>query len=224
MKYIALILVSVVFYWFLSEMKTPTTGPVYVGAKPGELSAVEKEYYIKVFDYAMTTAPDNTPYEWKSSDFNNGSIVANVSFTSKSSARCRRFKERFAIGKTRGEHEGIACKRVGNAGWCRLKLTDALTCALEKSGSYVFHNMPGGGSINIPTVNIGGGIGSVGIPAGGSSGGGTNMPAGTSGGSSVDAPEAPTGQSYADTVTGTAGSAAGPATSGMRNWFNSTFR
>ena len=78
-----------------------------------------------------------------------------------------------------------------------------------------------GGSITLP--NIGGGIGGIGVPSGNvntTAPQAPDMPGSSPRGPGSDKP----GQSYSDTVTGTAGSAAGPAAKTMKDWFNDTFR
>ena len=94
------------------------------------LSDAEKSYYIKVFDYTMETVKAGEPYGWESYN-GKGSIVAGEPFASKSKALCRKFTESYAIGGKNGGGGGVACRRDGDNGWCRLRETDALTCAME---------------------------------------------------------------------------------------------
>lgn len=89
-----------------------------------------RAYYTDAFNRAMdTTAPDAT-YSWDAHTAK-GSIRTGARFVSKSRATCRPYSESYAVGKTSGTNEGIACKRDANEGWCRLKQGNALTCALE---------------------------------------------------------------------------------------------
>ncbi|MFW0776940.1 MAG: hypothetical protein ACN2B6_04385 [Rickettsiales bacterium] len=228
MKYIAMLLVAAGFYWaFADKLLTPKTEPVSLPARPGELSDVEKEYYVKVFDYAIATISADGQYDWKSSDTNNGVITAGELFTSKSGYTCRGFAEAFNIGGEQGQHQGIACKRKGADGWCRLKESDALTCALETPATAVAnYNFPGADTTT-PNIAISGGIGGIGgisIPStpGGSRPSSPDMPGAPAGTSSTN--KQGSGKGYADTVTGTAGGAAGPAAGTAKEWFQNTFR
>jgi hypothetical protein len=227
MKYLAILIVALAFIWYYASQPKTQPEPVLVHAppRPGELSAVEKDYYVKVFEYVMDTITTKEPYPWKSSDNNIGAISVGETFTSKSKAICRPYSETFDVGGYKGTNEGIACKRVGNEGWCRLKKTDALTCALETPAMIAGYPFPGlryempslpttGGSAE---SQQGGGVGKVGPSST------QNAPASPFDGESGNKSNKP-GQGYADTVTGTAGGAAGPATGGALNWFNETFR
>jgi hypothetical protein len=225
MKYLAMLIVMAAFIWYYTSQPNDAsnTATPQLPARPGELSSAEKNYYIQIFNYTMDNIAAETPHPWRSSDLSGGVIQAGDSFISKSKASCRPYSESFNINGYQGTHEGIACKRVGSEGWCRLKKTDALTCALESGGSIAGYPFPGlndatpslpaGSDAQLPT----GGIGMVGKPA-------TTAPGATP----LDGPENhrgdKPGQSYADTVTGTAGGAAGPATGGALQWFNETFR
>lgn len=215
MKYIAAILVALAFYGYYVISK-PKEAPLSLQTevvRPGELSSVEKDYYIKVFDYAMTVVEPGKSYDWQGHFENRGKITVDEPFQSKSSSTCRNFSETFTIGGIAGKSEGVACKRNGDDGWCRLKKTDALTCALETPGTMVGFDFPGG-NYNGPNVNVG--IGGINTP-------GVHAP--TAPGVNTDAPNSKgAGKGYAETVTGTAGSAAGPVTKGAKDWFNDVFR
>ncbi len=96
-----------------------------------ELSGKQREYYIKTFNYAMNNVKDEKPYQWKVGTAK-GEIRIGKEYISKSKSLCRNFTETFVIDDQTGTSEGAACKRDGNNGWCRLKNTDAHTCALEE--------------------------------------------------------------------------------------------
>lgn len=98
------------------------------------LSDAEQEYYEKVFDYAMGTVKPGETYKWESYG-GKGEIAPGENFVSKSKAVCRNFTESYAIGGKQGKADGIACRREGREGWCRLKEGNALTCALEETAS-----------------------------------------------------------------------------------------
>jgi surface antigen len=177
------------------------------------LSDAEQSYHEKIFDYAMETVKPGESYTWESYG-GKGIIAIGERFVSKSKSTCRSFTESFTAGGAQGSYEAIACKRTGKEGWCTLKKTDALTCAMERT-SVIATGVPG---VNIPKGNVdlgkpAGGVGSVGAPDVTVNGPDVAMPS-----------QKEAGTSYADTVTGTAGNAAGPATGGAIRWFNDTFR
>lgn len=135
MKYFLAIILIAVAYWFFSGPKTdaPGTTTIYTSTL-GELTNPEKEYYEQVFSYAMAAIQPGKHYDWKSYS-GGGKITVDKVFTSKSGATCRKFQETFIINNHEGKNEGVGCKREGRDGWCKLKSTDALTCAMEPSGN-----------------------------------------------------------------------------------------
>jgi hypothetical protein len=182
-----------------------------VSVLPAELSGLasaEKSYYEKVFDYSMDVMKPNEAYTWKSYG-GSGNITPGELFLSKSKAKCRTFGENFNIGERTGAAEGVACKRDGNDGWCRLKKDNALTCAMETPAYNV--QMPGMNS-DIPTINAPRGV-NIASPET------PNVDPGN-----VGTVDKPSGNDVADSVTGTAGSAGVSATKGILGWFSSTFR
>lgn len=100
-----------------------------------QLSDAEITYYKQVFDYTMAVTKPGEKYEWQSYN-GNGYLKPDVSFISKSGATCRNFSEEYTIGVSKGYAEGVACKRDGKDGWCRLKKIDAMTCAMERAESF----------------------------------------------------------------------------------------
>lgn len=164
------------------------------------------------FDYTMEVTKSNEFYEWQGYS-GNGRITPGERFVSKSGYTCRSFSESFTVAGNRGTGTGIACKRQGRDGWCRLKEGNALTCAMEDHGIDVsVPGMPSVPSINLPSVGGGGKDPDIHVNRPG-------MP-------SVDAPdvEKPTATGYANTVTGAAGEAAGGVARNAGGWFNSLFR
>jgi hypothetical protein len=179
-----------------------------------QLSDAERSYYDMVFDYTMEVTKSNQYYEWQG--FNgNGRITPGDNFVSKSGYSCRPYSQSFTIAGQRGTDTGIACKRAGRDGWCRLKEGNALTCAMEDRGLFDVGapSMPGMPSINAPSLGGGGVDPDIHISRPG-------LP------SNLDAPdvEKPTATGYADTVTGAAGEAAGGVARNAGGWFNSLFR
>jgi hypothetical protein len=98
------------------------------------LSDVEKQYYHQVFDYVMEAVKAGESYSWTTGS-GSGNIYVSPSFQSKSDATCRVFSERYIVNGIDETKEGVACKREQRDGWCRLKKTDAQTCALEAPGN-----------------------------------------------------------------------------------------
>ncbi|MDX1974238.1 MAG: hypothetical protein SFT92_01035 [Rickettsiales bacterium] len=206
-------------YWVWSYFSPPAPAvlpPVSVESAPRELSQQEKEYYVRIFDYTMDYVQGGQSYAWQTHG-GKGDIAVEEPFTSKSKTLCRKYKEQLIIANKQTTIAGIACKRQGRDGWCRLKEDNALTCAMEKPNylGTVGVQTP---TTSTPNINLpAGGVGRVGAPSKGAS-------SGSSGPRAPGEVDAPDGETYADTVTGTAGAAAGPATSGAFKWFNDTFR
>jgi hypothetical protein len=112
-------------YFFHGE---PSVLPQNLAAT--KLSEAEIVYYRQVFDYTMSVTKPGEHYDWQSYS-GKGSISPDKPFVSKSGATCRNFLEHYTIGTSNASAEGVACKREGKDGWCRLKQTDALTCVME---------------------------------------------------------------------------------------------
>ena len=134
MKFILFIIAVLAFaFWFVASKPpapVPQTESLAHSASFAELSDAEKDYYLKVFAYVMETVQPGQPYAWQTYGAK-GVISAQEKFLSKSKYDCRSYAEIFYVGTTPYPYEGVACKRQGREGWCRLKKTDALTCALE---------------------------------------------------------------------------------------------
>lgn len=95
------------------------------------MDSAERSYYFQMFDYSMSNAKAGEKREWKSYN-SSGQFVAEVPFVSSSNATCRKYRETMVSGKYNAEvKNGVACKRVGREGWCRLKEGDMQSCALE---------------------------------------------------------------------------------------------
>lgn len=100
-------------------------------APTSKLDGKQRDYYLRVFNYVMDNIKNDEPYHWESNK-EKGDIRVGEEYISKSKSLCRNFTETFVIDNQSGKSEGAACKRDGNNGWCRLKNTDAHTCALEE--------------------------------------------------------------------------------------------
>lgn len=208
---IALYIGAAIGAWLLYEALTRPAAPVVSGSSATRLSAAEREYYRQSFDYTMEHIEAGKHYEWASHS-GKGIITPGSSFVSKSKSTCREFSERFTVGGAEEMREGIACRREGREGWCRLRKDQALTCAMESYGVRA----------GAPNVNVG--VPSINVPSGGS--GNTSVSGPDVDAPDIDAPsgEQPTGSEIADTVTGTAGKAGTTASKGIADWFFGTFR
>lgn len=98
------------------------------------LSEAERDYYELAFSYALGAVDDNVAYKWKSSA-SSGSVTPGKRFTTDKNVECRSFSESYVLYGNQGTTTGYGCKRQGHEGWCKLKIGDALTCALEAPDS-----------------------------------------------------------------------------------------
>lgn len=184
------------------------------------LSDAEQSYHEQVFDYTMDNIQPGDKFDWASYS-GKGSISVGKPFVSKSGAHCRDYTEKFTVQEQKGEVKGISCKRAGSDGWCKLKIGDALTCAMEKPAYNL--NTP---SVNAPNANVNinvGGVGSVGTPNVNTNVN-TNVNSPMPADRKSDGKGDPTAQGYADAVTGNAGKAAGSFSGSAIQWFNNMFR
>lgn len=94
------------------------------------LNEYQRDYYFRVFDYTMDNIKAGKSYHWDAR-VAKGDIAVGEKYLSKSQSICRNFTEIFEVGKQAEKNEGVACKRNGGNGWCKLKYQDARTCALE---------------------------------------------------------------------------------------------
>jgi len=133
-SFYVLLAIFIIWIWPIIFQKSAVDIPADSSLR--ELTDVEQKYYREIFDYTMTAVPAGESFEWQTVN-GMGKIHASTPFTSKSGAFCRNFWETYAIGGENGKNEGIACKRDGQEGWCRLKKTHALTCAMESPGGIV---------------------------------------------------------------------------------------
>ncbi len=107
-----------------APLPSATTG------QTGRLTRAEEDYYRISFAYAMQTLASGGSYDWKTYAAH-GTIIAEDQFVSPSGASCRRFLERYTIGPVSGAARGVGCQHENGDGWCKLRLENAYTCALE---------------------------------------------------------------------------------------------
>jgi hypothetical protein len=93
-------------------------------------TSAEHAYYQLVFDYTMNYTVGGSSYDWEM-HAGNGIISVSNAYISKSGALCRNFSESFSVRGQSGSGEGVACKRKGAEGWCKLRTDQAATCAME---------------------------------------------------------------------------------------------
>lgn len=151
MRYVLAILIITAGFWYWMQ---PREGSVFTGTGGNTMSDAEKAYYIQIFNHAMSHTYDDQHYPWES--FNSkGSITPLKTYASKSKSLCRRYSETFVIGSYGGQQEGVTCKRKGKAGWCRLKIGDAETCALEDRALALTFGELNVGNVDIGTIQLG---------------------------------------------------------------------
>jgi hypothetical protein len=93
-------------------------------------SSAELNYIDQTFNYSMDQAKPNEQIDWSTSTVN-GRIVLTQEFKSKSGSTCRAYTETYRTTQYEQILKGYGCKRSEDEGWCRLRETDAQTCALE---------------------------------------------------------------------------------------------
>lgn len=114
--------------------KQPAWGELYEA-----LTKVERDYYHSMFDYAMEAAVDGQAISWMVDDSGtSGQIIPGAAFITKYDLPCRPYEE-YMRRPDAGEQrfEGVACKRDGKPGWCRLTKKSLPTCAFERNSGLV---------------------------------------------------------------------------------------
>jgi len=122
--YIALSVFILCVAWLLHK-PIPRKAPV-----AREFTDSEIEYLEKSFDYAMDNMKQGEYLDWSAAAVNGRISVGNV-YQSKQKATCRNYIEIARTYEAQKVESGIACKRTSKDGWCRLKVNDAESCALE---------------------------------------------------------------------------------------------
>lgn len=104
--------------------------PHSIGRLYASLPQQERDYYITIFDYSMTHMRAKQAYEWKTTTAS-GSFTPDKPFEANGTV-CRKFNETMSVDDRYSmASSGLACKRQGKEGWCRLRAGDAKTCAME---------------------------------------------------------------------------------------------
>lgn len=132
LHFLAILLTIIGGLWLWDYVFPPPPPPIFPQNSTAlmQLTDAELSYYRQVFDYTMAVTKSGERYEWKS-EHGRGFFAPSDPFTSKSGSTCRKFTEEYEVGSQSATLEGVACKREGREGWCRLKKTDAQTCAME---------------------------------------------------------------------------------------------
>jgi hypothetical protein len=94
------------------------------------MDEAERSYYFQAFDYSMEVLKPDEKYEWKS--YNSSGYIQTGQPFVRNDTVCRNFRE-YVSNKNMYSmsSEGVGCKRLGRAGWCKLKKDEMRTCALE---------------------------------------------------------------------------------------------
>lgn len=95
-----------------------------------EFTDSEIAYLEKSFDYAMDMLKPGEHMDWSVAAVN-GRVSAGKEYTSTQKANCRQYVEISRTYEAQKVDSGIACKRVGKDGWCRIHGTNPPSCALE---------------------------------------------------------------------------------------------
>ena len=90
----------------------------------------EIEYLEKNFNYAMENARAGEYSDWSVAAVN-GRIAAGAPYRSKQKAACREYVEVARTYDAQKVESGVACKRQGKDGWCRIPKGNPESCALE---------------------------------------------------------------------------------------------
>lgn len=100
------------------------------------MDEAERDYYDKLFDYVMDNRADGQTYDWKS--YRAYGRLTPASKETHENTVCRPFHEIIGLkDESEAAFNGIACKRVGSDGWCRLPKGELRSCALEKPRSFL---------------------------------------------------------------------------------------
>lgn len=98
---------------------------------PARPTEVDLAYREQIFSYAMTTIAAGQSYTWESHSAM-GSFTPAEPFVSKSKSYCRNYQESLTTAGGTVTADGVACKREGGEGWCRLKKTaGAFSCMFD---------------------------------------------------------------------------------------------
>lgn len=101
-----------------------------LGALIASMAAPERDYHRMSFDYAMDRTPPGARHAWQS--YASSGRIEPGPVKESGATRCRTYREVISSGKYKEIYgDGVACKRVGDAGWCRLRAEDMQSCALE---------------------------------------------------------------------------------------------
>lgn len=178
--YISLAIFIALVAWLLHK---PIPEPAQ-GARA--LTDSEVLYVEKTFNYAMDNLKQGEHMDWSVAGIN-GRISVGKLYQSKMKVECRNYVEIARSYVAQNTEAGIACRRQGNEGWCRLGPNVPQSCALEVmessfSKSMRFAAMQGshmidsalGTNVNVgsdglapptPTISgIGGGLPDVNMP------------------------------------------------------------
>ncbi len=99
-----------------------------------EFQDAEISYREKSFDYSMDNLKSGQFHDWAVAGVN-GRIAAGDLYTSKQKISCRNYVEVSRTHEAQKVESGIACKRADKSGWCRVKIGDPESCALENTES-----------------------------------------------------------------------------------------
>jgi hypothetical protein len=128
--YIATALFTLFVLWLLNK-PIPKQQPV-----ARAFNGAEIDYLEKSFDYAMDTLKEGEYLDWSAAAVN-GRISVGKVYESGKKATCRKYVEVARTYDAQKVDAGVACKRVGKDGWCRVHGENPQSCALEVAESSI---------------------------------------------------------------------------------------
>lgn len=125
------ITIAIVLLWVTWQLHRPIPKQAQVARA---FTDSEIDYLEKSFDYAMDNVKAGGHLDWSAAGVN-GRIAAGNPYQSTQKARCRNYIEISRTFDAQKVDSGIACKRSGKDGWCRVHGKDPQSCALEVAES-----------------------------------------------------------------------------------------
>ncbi|MDX2072950.1 MAG: hypothetical protein SFX19_01140 [Alphaproteobacteria bacterium] len=122
------ITLAIIVAWVTWQLNKPITRAPQVARA---FTDSEIDYLEKTFDYAMDNLKEGEYQDWSVAAVN-GRISVGKHYVSKQKADCRHYVEVARTHDAQKVESGVACKRQGKAGWCRVHGDNPQSCALEK--------------------------------------------------------------------------------------------
>lgn len=127
------VLLALLALWVYSLLNKPIPKQQQVARA---FTATEIDYLEQSFYYAMDTLKEGEYLDWSAAAVN-GRITVGKPYESGKKALCRPYVEVARTYDAQKVDNGIACKRVGKEGWCRVHGENPQSCALETEESTI---------------------------------------------------------------------------------------